>query len=162
MVNSHTESNTSNFKLILDNDLYGSVERYCQSFVTPSISINNVESRIGYIDIQNIGDRIRFDRIRFEILLDKGIDSYLEILNMMFEQVDQDSGVVNAKKAIFDTKLLVLDNQRQPIYEFKYTNSFFTKIDNIVFDHRKTEFITFGLEMAFETMKVTNLVRSSV
>ena len=155
----HSESNTSNFKVILTS-AYGTVERYCQSVALPGIGISATPTKIGHNTIKNPGDKIDFDDLRFEILLDRDIASYLEILNLFVQEVDPEEGILQPTKVIFDTKIIIYDNSRHPIYEFKYINSFITKLDPIVLDHRKTEFISFGVEMCYENIKITNLVRT--
>jgi hypothetical protein len=160
-VNQHTESNTSNYLLLLDSEKYGTVQRYCQSVILPSITIAAVPQKIGYTTINVPGDKIQFDPIRLEILLDRDINSYLEMMSLMFEEVDQDSGELAPSKVKFDAKVIILDNIRNHLFEFKFHDAFFTSLDGLTFDHRETDNITYGAELAFTKYSYRSLTRTS-
>lgn len=159
-VSEHSESNSSNFKIILEQTNYPILERYCQLVSLPSITINKTLTSTGYNTIKHPGDKIEFDSLKVEVLLDRDILSYLEVYNLFIETINPDTGEIVPKKSIFDTKIVILDNSRQPLYEFKYIDSFISSLDGLTFDHRKTEFLTFGVEIFFTGISITNLQRN--
>lgn len=157
----HNESDSTNYKIILSND-YGTVERYCQEVSFPSISVAPARRKIGYLDLKLPSDFMEFDALRLKILLDRDILSYLEIFNLICLEVDQDTGVLNPSAVEFDAKLQIYNNNRIPIYEFTFEDSFITKLDGFVFSATTTEPITYGVEIVFNSMKGRSLVRTSL
>jgi hypothetical protein len=159
VVSQHTEQNTTNFKVILKSE-YKTVERYCQNIILPGVAVGKTVDPIGYTIVKQPGDKIEFDDLRFEILLDRELQSWIEIFNLMIEEVDPESGILSPTSVIFDTRIIMLDNTRNPFLEFQYINSFITKLDSFAVDTKKTENISFGVEMCFESIRINYLTRS--
>lgn len=146
----------TSFKISLDRKNYPNLEFFCQSFVHPGMMLNAVE--VPYKKLQNVpfvGDKLTFNELQANILLDENMKSYDEMYSWMRRILDQvevpsyQAGIIPPTTA--DMTLTILSSHNNKTKQVRYIDCIPTALTDIQFESTAggETFITFGASFRF-------------
>ena len=147
----------TSFKLTVDRKNYPNLEFFCQSFVHPGMLLNAVE--IPYKKIQSIpfiGDKLTFNELQANILLDEDMKSYDDMYSWMRRILDV--GNITAYQAsqgsppsMADMTLTILSSHNNKTRQVRYIDCIPTALTDIQFESTAggESFIFFGASFRF-------------
>lgn len=146
----------TSFKITLDRKNYPNLEFFCQSFVHPGMILSPVEVPYKKISgIPFVGDKLTFNELQANILLDEDMTSYDEMYSWMRRILDQDevpsyqAGVIPPTSA--DITLSILSSHNNKTRQVRYIDCIPTALTDIQFESTAggDTFITFGASFRF-------------
>lgn len=146
----------TSFKLTLDRTNYPNLEFFCQSFVHPGMIMNSVEVPYKKIaGIPFIGDKLTFNELQANILLDEDMKSYDEMYSWMRRILDQNAVPTYQVQTIpatsADITLTILSSHNNLTRQVRYIDCIPTALTDIQFESTAggESFITFGASFRF-------------
>ena len=146
----------TSFKITLDRKNYPNLEFFCQSFVHPGMIMSSVEVPYKKISgIPFVGDKLTFNELQANILLDEDMKSYDEMYSWMRRILDQDevpsyqAGAIPPTTA--DITLSILSSHNNKTRQVRYIDCIPTALTDIQFESTAggDTFITFGASFRF-------------
>lgn len=127
-------------KLVIDRKNYPNLEFFVQSVDHSSVTIAAAEAsypRIG--SVPQIGDKLEFGEVTFNLILDEDLMSYTEMFNWMKRLVQENYKPQTTKNfgepaSETDIALLILNSSNVQQKKFIYRNAFPTNLANITLD----------------------------
>ena len=160
----------TSFKLVIDRTNYPNLEFFCQDFTHAGVIMNTAD--LGYKKIAAIpfiGDKLTYNEMLANIILDEDMKSYTEMHNWMKRNLDQDmttpvdryKAATESPPAMSDITLSILSSHNNAVVRIKYRDCIPTALTDIQFQSTGggTEFITFGASFRFTYFDV--LTKSS-
>lgn len=146
----------TSFKITLDRKNYPNLEFFCQSFMHPGMILSAAE--LPYKKIANVpfvGDKLTFNELQANILLDEDMTSYDEMYSWMRRILDQNevpayqAGAVPPTTA--DITLSILSSHNNKTKQVRYIDCIPTALTDIQFESTAggDTFITFGASFRF-------------
>ena len=146
----------TSFKLTLDRKNYPNLEFFCQSFVHPGMIMNSVEVPYKKISgVPFIGDKLTFNELQANILLDEDMKSYDEMYSWMRRILDQNAVPTYQVQTIpatsADITLTILSSHNNLTRQVRYIDCIPTALTDIQFESTAggESFITFGASFRF-------------
>lgn len=147
----------TSFKLTVDRQNYPNLEFFCQSFIHPGMIMNSVEVPYKKITgIPFIGDKLTFNELQANILLDEDMKSYDEMYSWMRRVLDV--GNVTAYEAnrslppsMADMTLTILSSHNNLTRQVRYIDCIPTALTDIQFESTAggESFLIFGASFRF-------------
>ena len=148
------------FKLVIDRANYPNLEFFCQDFTHAGVIMNTAD--VGYKKIAAIpfiGDKLTYNEMLANIILDEDMKSYTEMHNWMRRVLDQDmttpidrfKAKTEKPPAESDITLSILSSHNNPIKRIQYVNCIPIALTDIQFASTQVgeAFITFGASFRF-------------
>jgi hypothetical protein len=148
------------FKLVIDRKNYPNLEFFCQDFTHAGVIMNTAD--LGYKKIASIpfvGDKLTYNEMLSNIILDEDMQSYIEMHNWMRRILDQDNVTAldrfkNATQnppAQSDITLSILNSSNNAVAQIIYRDSIPVALTDIQFQATSgaESFLTFGASFRF-------------
>ena len=144
------------FKITLDRKNYPNLEFFCQSFMHPGMILSAAE--LPYKKIANVpfvGDKLTFNELQANILLDEDMKSYDEMYSWMRRILDQDATPAyvadDMPPTTADMTLTILSSHNNKTRQVRYIDCIPTALTDIQFESTAggDTFITFGASFRF-------------
>ena len=148
------------FKLVIDRKNYPNLEFFCQDFTHAGVIMNTAD--LGYKKIASIpfvGDKLTYNEMLANIILDEDMKSYIEMHNWMRRILDQDNVTAldrfkNATQKIpaqSDITLSILNSSNNTVAQIIYRDSIPVALTDIQFQATSgaESFLTFGASFRF-------------
>ena len=147
----------TSFKLTIDRKNYPNLEFFCQSFTHPGMIMNSVELPYQRItSVPFVGDKLTFNEMQANILLDEDLKSYDEMYSWMRRNLDLAEVTPGQRTAaqpptVADITLSILSSHNNTTKRVKYLDSIPTALTDIQFESTAggETFITFGASFRF-------------
>ena len=147
----------TSFKLTIDRKNYPNLEFFCQSFTHPGMIMNSVELPYQRItSVPFIGDKLTFNEMQANILLDEDMKSYDEMYSWMRRNLDIENVVPTQRTnsqppAMSDITLSILSSHNNTTKTIKYIDSIPVSLTDIQFESTAggETFISFGASFRF-------------
>lgn len=125
------------FRLSIDRKNYPNLEYFVQSVDHPSVSLPIAS--VGYrriVDVAQIGDKLEFSEVTFDIMLDEEMRSYEEMYGWMTRLVENNIVPQTAKSSTLpasavDISLIILNSANIQQKRISYKDAFPTNLGNI-------------------------------
>ena len=147
----------TSFKITIDRKNFPNLEFFCQDFTHPGMIMNSVE--VPYKKIQAIpfiGDKLTFNELLANIILDENMEAYNEMYNWMRVNLDNNENSRLESQglrppSVSDITLSILSSHNNQTKQVKYIDCMPTALTDIQFQSTATgtEFITFGASFRF-------------
>lgn len=147
----------TSFKITIDRKNFPNLEFFCQDFTHPGMIMNSVE--VPYKKIQAIpfiGDKLTFNELLANIILDENMEAYNEMYNWMRVNLDNNENSRLETQglrppSVSDITLSILSSHNNTTKQVKYIDCMPTALTDIQFQSTAsgTEFITFGASFRF-------------
>lgn len=134
-------SNAALFRMTFSNRLPNLVyESFSVSL--PGISLGEVIQPTPLLDLKVPGDKINFEPLIFNFIVQENLANYIEVYNWMVglgkpQSTDQRKTFVNAsnnKNVYDDATLLILSNKNNPVVKVKFANCWPTALSPLTYD----------------------------
>ena len=147
------------FKLVIDRKNYPNLEFFCQDFTHAGVIMNTAD--LGYKKISAIpfiGDKLTYNEMLANIILDEGMKSYIEMHNWMRRNLDTDNVTAldrirnaTAVPTVSDITLSILNSSNNTVAQIIYRDSIPTALTDIQFQATSgaESFLTFGASFRF-------------
>ena len=153
----------TSFKLTIDRKNFPNLEFFCQSFIHPGMIMNAVEVPYKKITgIPFIGDKLTFNELQANILLDENLKSYDEMYSWMRRNLDIDHVTALQKTsqqppAVADMMLSILSSHNNTTKTIKYIDCVPTSLTDITFESTGggESFISFGATFRFSYFELS-------
>ena len=147
----------TSFKITIDRKNNPNLEFFCQSFIHPGMIMNSVEMPYKKITgIPFIGDKLTFNELQANILLDEDMNSYDEMYSWMrrnldIEFVNPTQRTNDQPPAMSDITLSILSSHNNQTKQVRYIDCIPTALTDIQFESTAggESFITFGSSFRF-------------
>jgi len=147
----------TSFKLSVDRKNYPNLEFFCQSFIHPGMLLNAVEVPYKKITgIPFIGDKLTFNELQANILLDEDMKSYDEMYSWMRRILDVGNtpafnANTNLPPSVADMTLTILSSHNNKTRQVRYIDCIPTALTDIQFESTAggETFIFFGASFRF-------------
>jgi len=147
----------TSFKITIDRKNFPNLEFFCQDFTHPGMIMNSVE--VPYKKIQAIpfiGDKLTFNELLANIILDENMEAYNEMYNWMRTNLDNNENSRLESEglrppSVSDITLSILSSHNNQTKQVRYIDCMPTSLTDIQFQSTAsgTEFITFGASFRF-------------
>ena len=150
----------TSFKLVIDRTNYPNLEFFCQDFTHAGVIMNTAD--LGYKKIAAvpfIGDKLTYNEMLANIILDEDMKSYTEMHNWMKRNLDQDmttpvdryKAATEFPPAMSDITLSILSSHNNAVVRIKYRDCIPVALTDIQFQSTAggESFITFGASFRF-------------
>ncbi len=125
------------FRLSIDRKNYPNLEYFVQAVDHPSVGLPIAST--GYrriVDVAQVGDKLEFSEVTFDIMLDEEMNSYTEMYGWMQRLVENNIVPQTAKNAELppsstDISLIILNSANVQQKRISYKNAFPTNLGNI-------------------------------
>ncbi len=148
------------FKLVIDRKNYPNLEFFIQDFTHAGVIMNTAD--LGYKKISAIpfiGDKLTYNEMLANIILDEDMKSYTEMHNWMRRALDQDNvtaldrftNATQRPPTQSDITLSILNSSNNAIAQIIYRDSIPTALTDIQFQATSgaESFLTFGASFRF-------------
>ena len=155
------------FKLVIDRTNYPNLEFFCQDFTHAGVIMNTAD--VGYKKIAAIpfiGDKLTYNEMLANIILDEDMKSYREMHTWMRRILDQDNITAldrfanNTQRppAQSDITLSILNSSNNPIVRIVYRACIPVALTDIQFQSTGggESFLTFGTSFRFTYFDIFN------
>lgn len=147
----------TSFKITIDRKNYPNLEFFCQSFVHPGMIMNSVEVPYKKITgVPFIGDKLTFNELQANIILDEDMNSYDEMYSWMRRNLDIDHVAPSQKTAaqppaMADMTLSILSSHNNTTKQVRYIDCIPTALTDIQFETTTggESFVVFGASFRF-------------
>ena len=147
----------TSFKITIDRKNYPNLEFFCQSFVHPGMIMNSVEVPYQKITgIPFIGDKLTFNELQANIILDENLTSYDEMYSWMrrnldIEMVTPTQRTADQPPAMSDITLSILSSHNNTTKQVRYIDCIPTALTDIQFESTSggESFVVFGASFRF-------------
>jgi len=147
----------TSFKITIDRKNYPNLEFFCQSFIHPGMIMNSVEMPYQKITgIPFIGDKLTFNELQANIILDENMDAYDEMYSWMkrnldIEYVTPTLRTADQPPAMSDISLSILSSHNNTTKQVRYIDCIPTALTDIQFESTAggESYITFGASFRF-------------
>ena len=147
----------TSFKITIDRKNFPNLEFFCQDFTHPGMIMNAVE--VPFRKLQSIpfvGDKLTFNELLANIIVDENMDAYNEMYNWMRTNLDnnensrlEDAGV--RPPTVSDIVLSILSSHNNVNRSFIYRNAFPVSVGQVPFTATSTEpYLTFPVSFRFD------------
>ena len=148
------------FKLVIDRTNYPNLEFFVQDFTHAGVIMNAADLSYKKIaSIPFIGDKLTYNEMLANIILDEDMKSYTEMHDWMRRILDQDmttpvdryKAKVEKPPAQSDITLSILSSSNNPVVRIRYKDCIPTALTDIQFQSTAggESFITFGASFRF-------------
>ena len=148
------------FKLVIDRTNYPNLEFFVQDFTHAGVIMNTADVAYKKIAaIPFIGDKLTYNEMLANIILDEDMKSYTEMHDWMRRILDQDmttpvdryKAKVEKPPAQSDITLSILSSSNNPVVRIRYKDCIPTALTDIQFQSTGggESFITFGASFRF-------------
>ena len=148
------------FKLVVDRTNYPNLEFFCQDFTHSGVIMSSADLSYKKIaTIPFIGDKLTYNEMLANIILDEDMKSYTEMHNWMRRNLDQDmttpldrfKAATEKPPAMSDITLSILSSSNNPIVRIKYRDCIPTALTDIQFQSTGsgTDYLTYGASFRF-------------
>jgi len=147
----------TSFKVSIDRKNYPNLEFFCQSFIHPGMIMNSVEVPYKKITgIPFIGDKLTFNELQANIILDEDMKAYDEMYSWMRRILDIDmtsptQRTAQQPPAMSDMTLSILSSHNNTTKQVRYIDCIPTALTDIQFESTAggESFIVFGASFRF-------------
>ena len=147
----------TSFKLTVDREHYPNLEFFCQTFVHPGMIMNSVEVPYQKVTgVPFIGDKLTFNEMQAQILLDEDMKAYDEMYSWMRRNLDVDmtsplQRTQSNPPAMADITLTILSSHNNKTKQVRYIDCIPTALTDIQFESTAggESFISFGASFRF-------------
>ena len=153
----------TSFKLTVDRRNYPNLEFFLQSFVHPGMIMNSVEVPYKKLTgIPFIGDKLTFNELQANILLDEDMKSYDEMYSWMRRILDLGNvtayeATANTPPSVSDMTLTILSSHNNITRQIKFIDCIPTALTDIQFESTAAgdSFISFGASFRFSYFELS-------
>ena len=153
----------TSFKISIDRRNYPNLEFFCQSFVHPGMIMNTVEVPYQKITgIPFVGDKLTFNELQANIILDEDMKSYDEMYSWMrrnldIEHVSPTKRTAAQPPTMADITLSILSSHNNTTKTVKYIDCIPTALTDIQFESTTggESFIIFGASFRFSYFELS-------
>ena len=147
----------TSFKITIDRKNFPNLEFFCQDFTHPGMIMNAVE--VPFRKLQSIpfvGDKLTFNELLANIIVDENLDAYNEMYNWMRTNLDnnensrlEDTGL--RPPTVSDIVLSILSSHNNVTKQIRYIDCMPVALTDVQFQSTAsgTEFVTFGASFRF-------------
>jgi hypothetical protein len=147
----------TSFKITIDRKNFPNLEFFCQDFTHPGMIMNAVE--VPFRKLQSIpfvGDKLTFNELLANIIVDENMDAYNEMYNWMRTNLDnnensrlEDAGI--RPPTVSDIVLSILSSHNNVTKQIRYIDCMPVALTDVQFQSTAsgTEFVTFGASFRF-------------
>lgn len=151
----------TSFKLTIDRTNYPNLEYFVQSFTHPGMIMNTVEVPYKKITgIPFVGDKLTFNEMLANIILDEDMKGYTEMYNWMLRILDNNEvspidATATSLSSTADITLSILNSANNVTKQVRYLDCVPTSLTDIQFEPAAGDtFITFGVSFRFTYFEV--------
>lgn len=118
------------FRLVIDREKYGNIEYFVQGVQHPSVSLPLAEASYSRVtSVAQIGDKLEFGEVTFNMMLDEGMTGYTEMFNWMKRLVDnkfipKGAATDTLPSSEADISLVILNSRNNQVRKIIYRNAF--------------------------------------
>ena len=153
----------TSFKITIDRKNYPNLEFFCQSFVHPGMLMNAVEVPYQKITgVPFIGDKLTFNELQANIILDEDMKSYDEMYSWMRRNLDIDhvsptKRTASQPPAMADITLSILSSHNNTTKTVRYIDCIPTALTDIQFESTTggESFVIFGASFRFSYFELS-------
>tara|TARA_R110000782_G_scaffold33221_6_gene80377 strand:- start:1312 stop:1824 length:513 start_codon:yes stop_codon:yes gene_type:complete len=145
----------NSFELVIDQLTYKNVEYLVKTAAIPAISVPIANYSSPQRSLGMIGDRIDYDPLTLEFIVDENLANYKEIHDWLVGQINNTDKDFQFKKQR-DITLIILDSHNQPIQELLFASAFPTTLSTLEFDSSVTtiEYMTASVTFEYTYYKI--------
>ena len=152
------------FKLVVLRKRFANLEFFAQSVSHPGVSVAPAIVAFRGTNLNTPGDKIEYDQLTVDAIVDENMNVYKEILAWMqhnvYEKISLPSNATAADQdlPIYDITLSVLSSHNNQVDKIVYKGAFPTNIGNINFQSTVdgVQYITFPITFAYTTFTITS------
>jgi len=153
----------TSFKITIDRKNFPNLEFFCQSFIHPGMIMNSVEVPFRKITgIPLIGDKLTFNELQANIILDEDMKAYDEMYSWMrrnldIEFVNPTQRTVEQPPTMSDITLSILSSHNNTTKQVKYVDCIPTALTDIQFESTSggESFVVFGASFRFSYFELS-------
>ena len=175
LTNNFNYLQATGFKLVIDRKNYPNLEFFCQDFTHAGVIMNTAD--LGYKKISAIpfiGDKLTYNEMLANIIIDEDMKSYTEMHNWMRRNLDTDNvsaldrfrQATQKPSTVSDITLSILNSSNNAIAQIIYRDSIPTALTDIQFQATSgaESFLTFGASFRFTyfDIKIINAVTGAI
>lgn len=148
------------YKIIIDRKNYGNLEYFAQTANHPSVSLPQTEVAYARSVIHTSGDRLTFDEVTFDIILDEDMSAYTEMYEWLKRLVEEKNKTQSQRgiemPSSVDISMVLLSSHNNITKKFVYRDCVPTSLGNITMTSNSTDvtFITVPVSFAFSYFDV--------
>jgi len=151
-----TKNIASNMLLVLKDEL-STVQFYLQSVNIPSFRNGiHINSSMG-VKYHKPGDSLDYDDLIFDVLVDRDLKVYEELYNEMIGGQNPETGVLQPKKKVFQSTLIINSNKNNPLVKFMFKDTIIEDIGTLVYDTRINEKLVVTVSCNFDYFEMVRL-----
>lgn len=133
------------FRLSIDRKNYPNLEYFVQAVDHPSVGLPIASQ--GYkriVDVAQVGDKLEFSEVTFDLVLDENMNSYEEMYTWMKRLVETNyvpptGKEINVPTSSSDISLIILNSSNVQQKRISYKNAFPTNLGNIRMESATTD-----------------------
>lgn len=155
MKNSYSQQ--TNYYVVFGTEKLNDIKYYLKGCNIPGVTLEPVE--IGNkVHAFNIGgDKIEFNPLVLDILIDEDFDTYLDMINEIFSLKNPNTGEINRTQ--FNLNLFITSNKGNPILNITYQDCFITSIGDIEMNDGDADVSTLHYNV---TIKYSNVIYTKI
>ena len=145
----------TNFKIIIDRKKYGNLEYFIQNVNHPGVSLPGVEVGYKRAAVHLAGDRLDFEEVTFDIIIDENMDAYVEMYNWLkklVEEANQTQSQRGLKEPTFaDITMMIMSSHNNTTKRIVYRDCIPTSLGGVALTSNATDttFITLPVTFTF-------------
>lgn len=141
------------YKISIDRKNYPNLEFFLQSIVHPAVSVAQTEVPYKRTAIHMPGDKILYDEVTFEMLLDEDMKAYKEMYNWLERLVEEDvqspSNRSGKAPSYADITLSMLSSHSNTTNKFIYRDCIPTNIGSVNLSSATTDVAFLAIPVSF-------------
>lgn len=123
-------SKICNWKLVLPNN-QKTIDLYTVETVLPGITIGKIELPFSSMVNKLPGDSITFNEMTLNVLVDKELIVYRELMSIINATHNADTNVYEANQQVFDMYLIVTSNKNNPLFKLHFVSCWIETFSDI-------------------------------
>lgn len=143
----------TNFKIIIDRKKYGNLEYFIQGANHPGVSLPGVEVGYKRAAINLAGDRLNFEEVTFDIILDENMAAYVEMYDWLKKLVEEANKGQNERgiyePSFSDITMMVMSSHNNTTKKIVYRDCIPTSLSGVQMTSNSTDTTIITLPVTF-------------
>ncbi len=144
------------FRLVIDRKNYPNLEYFVQSVDHPSVGLPYAQASYRRVtDVGQVGDKLEFNEVTFDIILDEDMNAYTEMFGWMQRLVEKNyvsrynKGEGDLTSEV-DISLIILSSANVQQRRISYKNAFPTNLGNVRMEANTSDTTVIILPVTFK------------
>lgn len=151
------------FKVLIDRKNYPNMEFFVQTAAHPSVSLPQTEVSYGRASVHMSGDKLTFDELNFDVILDEDMEAYNEMYSWLKRLVEENNAppsVTGEKTSSFaDISMVMLSSHQNKTKRIVYRDCVPTSLGSISMTSNTsdTAFLTVPMSFTFSYFDIVQI-----